>query len=118
LATRGQRAEARRIYGTIGETVTDPPFKARLLTDLAVLDAADGDFTAAVTGFEQALALDPNCQTARGNLTLLQDDLHFFRARAEQMGVKVAVVSLLYNWPSSGGGNIHTAELVRFLANA
>ncbi|WP_298868597.1 glycosyltransferase family 4 protein [uncultured Gimesia sp.] len=31
---------------------------------------------------------------------------------------KVAVVSFLYNWPSTGGGNIHTTELVRFLGEA
>src|SRR5207237_227493 len=30
--------------------------------------------------------------------------------------VKVALVSFLFNWPSHGGGNIHTAELAHFLA--
>jgi glycosyltransferase involved in cell wall biosynthesis len=28
---------------------------------------------------------------------------------------KIAIVSFLYNWPSTGGGNIHTTELVQFL---
>ncbi|WP_339910226.1 glycosyltransferase family 4 protein [Symmachiella dynata] len=32
--------------------------------------------------------------------------------------VKVAIVSLLFNWPSTGGGNVHTQELVKFLARA
>ncbi len=32
--------------------------------------------------------------------------------------VRVAVLSLLFNWPSTGGGNIHTAELTKFLAAA
>jgi hypothetical protein len=31
---------------------------------------------------------------------------------------KVAILSFLFNWPSSGGGNVHTAELARFLARA
>jgi glycosyltransferase involved in cell wall biosynthesis len=31
---------------------------------------------------------------------------------------RVAIVSLLFNWPSTGGGNIHTVELGRFLAEA
>ena len=31
---------------------------------------------------------------------------------------RVAVVSLLFNWPSTGGGIVHTAELIRFLAEA
>lgn len=29
---------------------------------------------------------------------------------------RVAIVSLLFNWPSTGGGTIHTAETARFLA--
>ena len=29
--------------------------------------------------------------------------------------VRVAVLSLLFNWPSTGGGNMHTAGLVEFL---
>jgi hypothetical protein len=32
--------------------------------------------------------------------------------------VRVAVVSLLFNWPSTGGGNMHTAGLVDFLGRA
>ncbi|WP_339735846.1 glycosyltransferase family 4 protein [uncultured Gimesia sp.] len=31
---------------------------------------------------------------------------------------KIAIVSFLYNWPSTGGGNIHTTELVQFLIRA
>lgn len=32
--------------------------------------------------------------------------------------VKVAIVSLLFSWPSTGGGNIHTLELAKFLTKA
>jgi glycosyltransferase involved in cell wall biosynthesis len=32
--------------------------------------------------------------------------------------VRVAVLSFLFNWPSTGGGNMHTAGLVDFLARA
>ncbi len=28
------------------------------------------------------------------------------------------ILSFLFNWPSTGGGNIHTVELSRFLARA
>lgn len=31
---------------------------------------------------------------------------------------RIAVVSLLFNWPSTAGGAVHTAELVRFLGSA
>ena len=29
--------------------------------------------------------------------------------------VRVAILSFLFNWPSTGGGNHHTAELAQFL---
>ncbi|MDR3637364.1 MAG: glycosyltransferase family 4 protein [Isosphaeraceae bacterium] len=32
--------------------------------------------------------------------------------------VRVAILSFLFNWPSTGGGNIHTVELGRFLSEA
>jgi glycosyltransferase involved in cell wall biosynthesis len=32
--------------------------------------------------------------------------------------VRVAIISLLFNWPSTGGGNHHTAELAHFLGRA
>ena len=32
--------------------------------------------------------------------------------------VRVAVLSFLFNWPSTGGGNMHTAGLVEFLKRA
>jgi len=32
--------------------------------------------------------------------------------------VRVAILSLLFNWPSTGGGTIHTAELGKFLGKA
>jgi hypothetical protein len=31
---------------------------------------------------------------------------------------KIAVVSFLFNWPSTGGGIVHTTELCRFLGEA
>ena len=31
---------------------------------------------------------------------------------------RVAILSFLFNWPSIGGGNIHTVELATFLARA
>lgn len=33
-------------------------------------------------------------------------------------GVKVAILSFLFNWPSTGGGIIHTVELAQFLERA
>ena len=47
-----------------------------------------------------------------------------FRARSRsgddssEGSVRVAILSFLFNWPSTGGGNHHTAELAAFLARA
>jgi glycosyltransferase involved in cell wall biosynthesis len=128
LAVRGEEAEARRLYGIIDDGHGDGSFQSLLANDLAALDAAGGDIDAALRGFEQALALDPDCRSARDNLALLNEDLSFARPVLAPPPVptpepfpspaRVAVVSLLFNWPSAGGGNVHTAELVHFLAGA
>ena len=128
LAGRGDCTEARRLYGVIGQTASDPPFQALLHNDLAVLDALGGDCEAALRGLEQALLLDPACKPARDNLALLQQDLPTAQPWPPAAPVsptadpsrpaRVALVSLLFNWPSPGGGNIHTAELTDFLARA
>src|SRR5947209_12637800 len=46
LAARGDRVEARRLYGVIGQPAGDSPFNALLHNDLAVLDALGGDYEA------------------------------------------------------------------------
>jgi hypothetical protein len=37
---------------------------------------------------------------------------------AHSRPIRVAILSFLFNWPSTGGGNHHTAELAAFLAHA
>ena len=32
--------------------------------------------------------------------------------------IKIAILSFLFNWPSTGGGNVHTYELALFLGKA
>ena len=32
--------------------------------------------------------------------------------------IRIALLSFLFNWPSTGGGNIHTVELATFLGRA
>jgi glycosyltransferase involved in cell wall biosynthesis len=39
-------------------------------------------------------------------------------ARPAASPVRVAILSLLFNWPSTGGGTVHTAETGKFLARA
>ena len=133
LAAGGDHEQARAALTALAVTPTPPALRALVENDLAVLSALAGDAAAARGGFRTALALNPECSPARANLIALEG------ARADRIGgrilpptgpagprapgppgraVRVAVVSLLFNWPSTGGGNVHTAELTMFLAAA
>jgi len=48
----------------------------------------------------------------------LTGGLHDLRLRSSDEPIRIAVLSLLFNWPSTGGGNMHTAGLVEFLKRA
>ena len=110
-----------------------------IANDLAALDAIAGKLDAARLGVEAALALDESCGPARLNLELLVNRLERSRNSdsapfADEVGaereetsrppaesgarIRIAVVSFLFNWPSTGGGNVHTVELVTFLERA
>jgi glycosyltransferase involved in cell wall biosynthesis len=127
-AEQGQRQEALRLYEALAKTVEEPRLKALLCNDRGALAALEGAFPSARQGFQEALALDPDCESARANLALLTEDLPIYEEpdpptavpirAAVPVATKVAVLSFLFNWPSTGGGNVHTAELVRFLAKA
>ena len=39
-------------------------------------------------------------------------------SQGEERPLRVAILSFLFNWPSTGGGDHHTAELAAFLARA
>ncbi len=131
-AEQGQCDEARRLYGELARTVAEPRLRALLCNDLAALDAKAGDVDAARAGFREALASDPGCEPARLNLALLQADFPDPEGGAPRpaapeapvsvsdptAAVKVAILSFLFNWPSTGGGNVHTAELAAFLGRA
>jgi len=132
LAEGGRRDEARARYRAIEEESRDTALRALVNNDLAVLNAVEGDFDRALTGIQSALAIDGRCKPALSNLALLQSEElaapGFFRRNtgnsfsAEPVGgdevCKVAILSLLFNWPSTGGGIIHTVELAKFLGEA
>jgi len=48
----------------------------------------------------------------------LTGGLHDRHVRSSDDPIRIAVLSLLFNWPSTGGGNMHTAGLVEFLKRA
>jgi glycosyltransferase involved in cell wall biosynthesis len=91
------------------------------LNDLGTLAALDGERAAAGEYFEQALAADPQCLAAERNLALLAQVAPAAADDDDAGGeppIKVALVSFLFNWPSTGGGIMHTLELARFLGRA
>ncbi|MFM8476586.1 MAG: glycosyltransferase family 4 protein [Planctomycetaceae bacterium] len=62
--------------------------------------------------------LDPTTAAGRLNRRLLEaDGVSQLPERHGQGVQKIAIVSLLFNWPSTGGGIIHTAELAQFLTS-
>ena len=145
LAIADQRDDARAIYEQIASRADERELSALATNDLAVLAAQAGDTTGACELLERALVLDPECIEARANLSLLQASGLKSGSRSgdvlradggvqvlgmrsagtdqnpsgpEELGIKVALLSFLFNWPSTGGGIVHTVELAKFLARA
>jgi glycosyltransferase involved in cell wall biosynthesis len=135
-AARGKSQEAHRLYDQLASSATDAKFKALLANDRAALAAMIDDLASARTGFQEALKLDPTCEPARLNLAVLDEEESQKPApqptqpisatppvvtavpASEPGAIRVAVLSFLFNWPSTGGGIVHTVELAQFLAKA
>lgn len=120
LAVRGEIERAEGLLRGIEGEAVEAPFRALVRSDLATLAAVQGRRGLARSGFVAALDLDPGCEPARLNLATLDEGPEESPPPAPPppRPVRVAVVSLLFNWPSTGGGNIHSAELPAFLARA
>jgi hypothetical protein len=120
LAYKGQQKQAQELYARLETAVSDNALRALVINDRAALAAVAGDSEQALEGFQAALALDEHCKPARQNLTLLEDSespSHFQALSSEERGqgktpapIKIAIISFLFNWPSTGGGNVHTYE--------
>src|SRR5262249_2175267 len=116
LADKGELSEARRLYRQLERSLSSGKEKALVLNDLAALSAQTGDLASALQGFQTALQLDPACLTARANIELLETPQHGTssapspappRPAAAARPIKVAILSFLFNWPSTGGGIVH-----------
>ncbi|MBX3436538.1 MAG: glycosyltransferase family 4 protein [Planctomycetaceae bacterium] len=89
--------------------------QAGVLSDLAAISASRGHFRAAQCGWHQALRLDPEQAAARRNLAVLSSLLSECPSDDGVPQPRIAILSLLFNWPSTGGGTIHTKELADVL---
>lgn len=118
LAKQGDHQEAEQSFRRLIALATGPML-AKTHNDLAVLAEIDGRIDEAERYWRLALDADPNCSVAhenlrrvatrRGTLTIPEPS-HSPR--------RVVIVSLLFNWPSAGGGNVHTVELALALQQA
>lgn len=104
---------------------------ASIENDLGVLAAVSGDQTKARHWLNEAMGHDVDCPDARQNLALLDQSMSQAMAepnreedavadgpRSHARPIRVAFLSLLFNWPSTGGGTVHTAEAGLFLSRA
>jgi glycosyltransferase involved in cell wall biosynthesis len=131
LAEQGDHQQARALYEDVLRGATDSRLGALVRNDIGVLLTLAGDLTGARATFGEALSLDPTCEPARANLTSLDAEPGPAEPCPEPLAVKppapvltnrthckVALVSFLFNWPSTGGGIVHTVELAHFLRKA
>lgn len=73
--------------------------------------------------FQSAILLDPSNVVAQMNLDVLAADQRLIREPSDnnepvKRATRIAVLSFLFNWPSTGGGIVHTVELCDFLQRA
>lgn len=124
LAMSGHHAGARNLFKKLLGEADDAPSRALLSNDLAAVSAVSGRTEAARAGFEAALKLDSECDCAQLNRNRLSMPTiaHTSRSSAPRVESarrkRIAILSLLFNWPSTGGGTIHTYEAAKFLQAA
>lgn len=99
----------------------DPSLQARIRNEIGVLAVTAGRIYDAYQAFEEASRLLPDWLVPRQNLSCLlaeASDASFRCPLPASRQTRVAIVSLLFNWPSTGGGTVHTAETGRSLMRA
>jgi hypothetical protein len=138
------RAAYTKLERSVSKVNSDARLRALIQNDLAVIAAMQGQLSEASEKWRAVLEVGALCLPARLNLGLVQAELGRSAAPAPdlvdptgangdlnvEVGVpvsppppavnppsciRIAVISLLFNWPSTGGGNMHTAGLVDFL---
>lgn len=135
-AIDGDAGAANRLYRSIRQNEgASSALRALVENDLGSLAAVTGQLPTALEHYEAALRLDNGCAAARRNLALLDTrqpvtaaTRHASTTAVRRIpplsidggmpAVRVAILSLLFNWPSTGGGTVHTSETGKFLKGA
>ncbi len=131
----GELAKGQSLFHQLQKDLKDSRSQARIWNGLGVIAALQSDHAMAIDGFEQALRCDPSW-----HIPIFNRD-RWLASESKRSGAKeimcpetsnteteiteqsdslprIAIISLLFNWPSTGGGTVHTAELARFLHRA
>lgn len=139
-AVAGRYDEAIDLLERVARNSLDSGSRATVFNDLGVAYAAGGRFDLASARLDEAHRLAPRNELVIANRLALdrreRDDSLIYqlsnlkscsdsepacppRSSADDSApVRVAIVSFLFNWPSTGGGIVHTLELAKFLAMA
>ena len=118
LARGGHLADATRSLCVLTQQADSPVDQAAAISDLAAIAAASGNRLAAYRGLQRALRRDPGCIAAHRNLSLLRSHQGIDgtpKTDDTSRRPRIAILSLLFNWPSTGGGTVHTKELADVL---
>ncbi len=114
-AMEGNFDEAREAWRAVLE-VEGACLPARL--NLGLIEAELDRTAPNINPLEQGTGLTPGVEGGPTGVSappgLAQDD-EPTGVSALRRPVRIAVLSFLFNWPSTGGGNMHTAGLVDFL---
>ncbi|MFH1303418.1 MAG: glycosyltransferase family 4 protein [Planctomycetota bacterium] len=118
-AMNGLLLDAQALFQELAEQ-EESSSHSLVFNNLAAVKAALGETSAARQLFEQALTFTTEYKPAVQNLKFLNQQFPAETENQKHRGVarRIAIVSLLFSWPSTGGGTVHTKELAQFLVQA
>ena len=120
MADQQQFAEARNLLERARAASTDERFCQMLQTEIGRLSLGSGARPGATgNGAGKPSGAAAPCLVAEPERPSIIDGLTGSASQsktATASRLRIAVVSFLFNWPSSGGGNMHTVGLARALA--
>lgn len=121
VAMRGDCQQAAEGMAKLFTIISDDSLRARIYNDLGVVASLNGQVDEAKRQFTSALSLAPEWSVPRENLRWLPQ-LSVVKSEVNSpvasRTTRVAIVSLLFNWPSTDREMVHTVELGKFLTQA
>ncbi|WP_437193295.1 glycosyltransferase [Planctomicrobium sp. SH527] len=122
-AAAGELHEARSSLRTLLEEDSESdaaPARSIILTNLAAIEAALGNSRSARQLLSQIPPHDRSPVVTHNTKTLKKHSEHADSTLGSSACARgrVSLVSFLFNWPSTGGGIVHTVELAKFLSQA